>query len=95
MDRLLFASKLAQPDIQVAVEFICTRVKKPTEEDYRKLGQLIRYIGVTIHVPLILGGNYLKAPIWNVDSSYTVNNDMRSHTGVLLYLGHGTLMYMS
>ena len=36
--RLLFASKRARPDIQVAVAFLCTRVKNPTEEDYKKLG---------------------------------------------------------
>ena len=77
------------------VAFICTRVKNPTEEDYRKFGQLIRYVGETIHVPLILGANDLKALIWNVDASYAVHNNIRSHTGALLSLGHGRLMSMS
>ena len=79
----------------MAVAFLCMRVKNPAEEDYRKLGKLIRYVGETIHVPLILGANDLKALIWNVDASYAVHNNMRSHTGVLLSLGHGTLMSMS
>ena len=35
---LLFASKRVRPDIQVAVAFLCMRVKNPTEEDYKKLG---------------------------------------------------------
>ena len=38
MARLLFASKQEQPDIQVAVAFLCKQVKNPTEEDYKKLG---------------------------------------------------------
>ena len=95
MARLLFVSKKARPDTQVAIAFLCTRVKNPTEEDYKKLGRLIRYIGETIHIHLILGANDLKTLIWNVDDYYTVHNDMKSHKGVYLSLGVGTLLLMS
>ena len=30
VDRLLFASKRARPDVHVCVAFLCTRVKSPT-----------------------------------------------------------------
>ena len=70
--RLLFASKRARPDIQVVVAFLCTRVKSPTEEDYKKLGRLIRYIGETIHVPLILGADDLKTLVWNISRRYVI-----------------------
>ena len=60
---LLFASKRAYHDIQLAVSFLCTRVKNPTEEDYKKLGWLIRYVGKTIHIPLILGADDSKTMI--------------------------------
>ena len=93
--RLFFASKQVRLDTQVAVAFLCTRVKNPTEEDYKKLGWLIRYVGETIHVPLILEVNDSKTLIWNVDASYAVNNDMKSHTGISLSLGCGTLLSMS
>ena len=46
-------------------------------------------------MPLILGANDSKALIWNVDAFYAVHNDMRSHTGASLSLGHGTLLSMS
>ena len=46
-------------------------------------------------MPLILGENNSKALIWNVDASYAVQNDMRSHTRASLSLGHVTLMSMS
>ena len=42
--RLLFTSKRARPDIQVCVAFLCTRVKAPTEQDYKKLGKVISYL---------------------------------------------------
>jgi hypothetical protein len=35
--KLLFLSKRARPDLQTAVAFLCTRVKEPDEEDYKKL----------------------------------------------------------
>ena len=39
--RLLFTSKRARPNIQVCVAFLCTRIKSPTEQDYKKLGRFI------------------------------------------------------
>ena len=42
--RLLFASKRARPDIQVAVAFLCTRVKEPNVDDYKKLTRVIKYL---------------------------------------------------
>ena len=53
--RLLFAAKRARPDIQVAVAYLCTRVKAPDQSDYAKLTRVIRYIRRTIHMPLVLG----------------------------------------
>ena len=53
--RLLFASKRARPDLQVAVAYLCTRVKFPNEADYDKLRRVIKYIRKTIHLPLLLG----------------------------------------
>ena len=42
--RLLFASKRVRPDIQVVVAFLYTRVKSPTLEYYKNLGQLTRHV---------------------------------------------------
>ena len=72
-------------------------MKTLTEEDYGKLGWLIRYVGETIILPLIQGADDLKTLIWNADASYMVRNDMKSHTGVSLSLSLvcGTLMSMS
>ena len=53
--RLLFASKRARSDILVCVAFLCTRVKAPTEQDYKKLGKVISYLKETVHLPLVVG----------------------------------------
>jgi hypothetical protein len=93
--RLLFAAKRARPDLQVAVAYLCTRVKSPSQSDYRKLTRVIKYLRLTISVPLILGWDGTGQLRWSVDASFAVHKDMRSHTGAVLSLGQGALMSMS
>ena len=93
--RLLFASKRARPDIQVCVAFLCTRVKSPTEEDYEKLGRVITYLKNTIHLPLIVGADDSGSMVWNIDASFAVHPDCKSHTGASLTLGHGSVLSLS
>jgi hypothetical protein len=35
--KLLFLCKCARPDIQTAIALLCTRVKGPGNDDYKKL----------------------------------------------------------
>jgi hypothetical protein len=42
--KLLYLSKRARPDLQTAVAFLCTRVKQPDVDDWKKLGRCIRYL---------------------------------------------------
>jgi hypothetical protein len=93
--RLLFAAKRARPDLQVAVAYLCTRVKSPNQSDYRKLTRVIKYLRLTIFIPLVLGWDGTGQLTWSVDASFAVHKDMRSHTGAVLSLGQGALMSMS
>ena len=40
--QLLYLSKKARPDIQLAVPFLCTRVRGPNTDDYKKLARVIK-----------------------------------------------------
>ena len=93
--RLLFAAKRARPDIQVAVAYLCTRVKYPNEADYDKLRRVIKYIRRTIHLPLLLGWDESGSITWSVDASFACHNDYRSHTGALATLGKGSIISLS
>lgn len=86
--RLLYTSKRAQPDIVVAIAFLCTRVRQPTEEDYGKLGKVITYVRNSIHLPLILGADGSRMMTWKIDASYAVHPDCKSHTGAVYTLTH-------
>jgi hypothetical protein len=93
--RLLFAAKRARPDLQVAVAYLCTRVKSPTQSDYKKLTRVIKYLRLTIFIPLVLGWDGTGRLTWSVDASFAIHKDMRSHTGAVLTMGQGALMSMS
>ena len=81
--------------MQVCVGFLCTRVRNPTEEDYKKLGKVISYLKETIHLPLVVGADESGSLIWNVDASFAVHPDCKSHIGASLTLGHGSVLSIS
>jgi hypothetical protein len=89
--KLLFLCKRARPDIQTAVAFLCTRVKGPDTDDYKKLTRVMKYLRGTVNMPLTLEANGSAIFKWWIDASYGVHPDMRSHTGGVLSLGKGAV----
>jgi hypothetical protein len=89
--KLLFLCKRARPDIQTAVAFLCTRVKRPDQDDYKKLGRVMRYLRGTLDMPLTLEAESTSVIKWWVDASFAVHPDMRSHTGGIMSLGRGAI----
>jgi hypothetical protein len=89
--KLLFLCKRARPDIQTAVAFLCTRVKSPDADDYKKLVRVMRYLRGTIDMPLTLEADDMQVIKWWVDASFAVHPDMRSHTGAYMTMGKGTV----
>jgi Reverse transcriptase (RNA-dependent DNA polymerase) len=89
--KLLFLCKRARPDIQTAVAFLCTRVKEPDNDDYKKLTRVMKYLRATIAMPLTLEAHDVQVIKWWVDASFAVHPDMKSHTGGAMSLGKGTI----
>ena len=52
--KLLFLCKWTQPDTQTAVAFLTTWVQASDRDDYKKLGQVIKYLHGTVDMPLML-----------------------------------------
>ena len=90
--KLLFLSKRARPDIQLAVAFLCTRVKSPDEDDWKKLHRLIKYLRATPGLPLVLSMDGSNTMRWYVDAAFAVHKNMRSHTGMMLTMGQGAAL---
>jgi hypothetical protein len=52
--KLLYLCRRTRQDLQTAVAFLCTRVKEPDEDDYKKLIKVMQYIRNTKHLTLTI-----------------------------------------
>jgi len=89
--KILFLCKRGQPDVQVPIAFLCTRVQGPDVDDYKKLRRVVRYLRATKELCLTLEAESLQVIRWWVDASFAVHQDMRSHTGGAMSLGRGAI----
>lgn len=87
--KALFLCKRARPDIQLAVSFLCTRVKAPDEDDWRKLRRLIQYLNGTSDLALTLQAGETRVVKWWIDAAFAVHSDSKSHSGAAMTLGQG------
>ena len=76
----LWLSQRSRPDVQLPTRFMCTRVKKPDETDWKKLSHEMKYLQYTRHLPLILRADGNGVAIW-IDASHAVHADMKGHVG--------------
>jgi hypothetical protein len=91
----LFLCKRARPDIQPSIAVLCTRVKEPNENDWRKLIHLLEFLNCTRDEELTLGADDLRVIKWYVDASFAVHPDFKSHTGGVMTFGHGAVQSIS
>ena len=89
--KLLWVSKRGRPDIQTTIAFLCTRVKQPDEDDYKKLARLIKYLRRTKFLKLTMEAHHLDQNHWFIDGAYAVHNDMKSHSGSFMTFGRGMM----
>ena len=73
--QLLFLSARARRDIQTAVAFLTTRVKKIDEDNWFKLRRVLKYFKGNISLKLTLKADELSIIKWYVDASYAINDD--------------------
>jgi hypothetical protein len=93
--KALFACKRSRPDIHTAVTLLCTRVKDPNQNDWKKLVRLLQYLNGTRQDVLVLGIDDIAVVKWFVDASFAVHPDFKSHTGACATLGTGAPISMS
>jgi hypothetical protein len=91
----LFACKCARPDIHPKIAVLCTRVKKPNEDDWRKLNCLLKYIDGSRKDKLILSADDLHVIKWYVNAAFTIYPNFKSHTGGNMTYGQEAPISMS
>ena len=76
---LFFPHKHARPNMQAVVSFLCTRVKCPDVEEYKKLSCAMQYLQESIHVLQILEAIVANVVEWCVDVPYAMHGDVKIH----------------
>ena len=87
--KMLYLAKRSRPDLQLGVNFLCTRMKEPDKDDCKKLTRVMRYIRSTTGLPLILGIDDTNMLCWYIDAVFGVHRDMKSHTIMMMTMGQG------
>jgi hypothetical protein len=92
--KTLWVSQRTRPDAQLAVGFCCTRVKEPTEHDWKKLKHLMCYLWATRFLPLIIMNDGSNTIIY-IDGAHAVHNDCKGHSGLFVTQGKGAMINVS
>ena len=79
--KLLFVSKRARVDIDLAISFLCTSLSCSTSQDWENFRRLLHDLYGTLDMPRIIGANGMEVLQTWVDASYAIHQDMRGHTG--------------
>ena len=77
--KLLFVSKRARVDIDLAISFFYTRVSCSTSQDWEKLRRLLHYLFSTLKMPRIRGANGMEILQTYVDVLYAIHQDNSLH----------------
>lgn len=85
--KLLYLSKRARPNIQLAVFFLCARVRAPEQQDRKKMGRVIRYLRGTQELHLTLEADITHLVKSWADDAFAVTEDMKSHWSGTMPLG--------
>jgi len=87
--KTLHTTKRARPDACTLTAFLTARVQEPNEDNWIKLGHLMKCLQKTLLSPLILSANGSGILKWWVDASFAVHPNMRGHSGGGLSMGRG------
>eukprot|EP00804_Cyclotella_cryptica_P028413 CCRYP_014199-RC/>CCRYP_014199-RC protein AED:0.39 eAED:0.39 QI:0/-1/0/1/-1/1/1/0/426 len=93
--QLLFLSTRARKDIQTAVSFLTTRVKKRDEDDWKKIRKVLEYLNGTIDLKLRVEVKDLRVMRWYVDTAHMVHWDCKGQTGAAMTMGRGAVLSYS
>ena len=69
-----------RPDLGVAIFYVCTRITKNNEDNWKKLRRLITWIRCTTDDHGIIGASILSNIFTWIDTVYALSEDMTSQT---------------
>jgi hypothetical protein len=91
---LMFLARLTRPDILMPVSYLATRTSVATEQDYRKLLRIARYLSGTPNVGLLFKDSDLIARLF-ADASHGIYPDGHGQAGIVITLGSAPIFCRS
>ena len=89
--KVLYLAIRIRPDLLTALSYITTKLTSATEDDMKKLLQVLSYLNHTSHLCLTLSADEpTKLRTW-IDASHGTHADCKSHTGGTVSLGKGSI----
>ena len=97
--KLLYIAKRTRGDILLPVNYLCSRVLCPNQDDLVKLERILRYLNATkdmvLELTMLTNEDDSVDLNFYVDASYATHSDMKSHSGVSASIGSGSLYVAS
>lgn len=93
--KLLYMAKRTRPDILLTCNVLATRVNMPTEKDWDDLIRCLQYLNNDIHCGIVLQADKELTLHVYIDASFGSHHDGRSHSGMCISLGKGSIMTKS
>ena len=79
----------------LTVAFLCTQVKSPDEDNWKKLLRLSIHFQTTKHLFLTLEASNSSIVKWWADAAFAGHPNMKSHTGATMTMGKGAIQAIS
>ena len=92
--KLLYLANHGRPDIMLAISYLATRVKAPTQSDHNKLVRVLKYLKGSREKTMVFKGSGEKIECY-VDAAFAIHSDGKSHTGVVLKVFGDTVLVKS
>ena len=95
---LFYVAKRTRPDILFAVSYLATKCAEPTESLFEKAKKVLSYLKSTKSLKLThtcANDGPKKLLFAFVDASYATHEDMKGHSGCLIFDESGNLLFAS
>ena len=89
--QFLFLRLRARRGIQTAVSFLTTRVKKPDEDDWRKLKRALKYLNGMRRLKITLTIESMGLIKWFIDGWHNTHWECKGHSGAMVVMGCGAI----
>ena len=93
--KLLYLAKRARPDILLATQHLCTKVKAPTQQDQQNLERVLGFLMTTINLNKVISNKAYDCVTAYIDAAFGSHIDGKSHTGATICLGNTSVIEIS